>query len=110
MSCNCTCNCGGSWQTPALSLPIDRMMFEGANAMHCAQSPMPRHRLACNLPGLSRARRSTDFDCVTDDNGMMVLLATAGFLIMLGIILTLINYNLKNRQTTKDCKKDAEHL
>ena len=110
MSCNCTCNCEGSWQTPAISLPIHNITFDSDNSMHCAQSPIPRHRLACNLPELSRSRRCTDLDYGTDDFATMVLWATVLLSIVLCIILTFSNYRLRKKLALKDCKKDVEHL
>ena len=110
MSCNCSCSCEGSWQTPAISLPIHSITFDSDNSMHCAQSPTPRHRLACNLPELSRGRRSTDLDCSADDFATIVLWATILFFILLCLILTYSNYRLKSRLAMKDCKKDVEHF
>jgi hypothetical protein len=110
MSCNCSCSCEGSWQTPAISLPIDHITFVSDNSMHCAQSPTPRHRLACNLPDLSRGRRSTSLDCDTDDSATIVLWGTALFFIMLCLILTLINYRLWKKLALKESQKDVEQI
>ena len=110
MSCNCSCSCEGSWQTPEISLPIHSVTFDSDNSMHCAQSPIPRHRLACNLPEISRGKRSTDLDCDTDDFAMIVLCATALFFILWCIILAHINYRLRKMLALEDCQKDAEHL
>ena len=60
MSCNCNCTCDGTWQVPTLSLPINSLTFNGGNDMHCAQSSVPTHRLACNYLWNSRAKRSLD--------------------------------------------------
>ena len=60
MSCNCSCTCQGTWQVPAISLPIDSMTFNGGSDLHCAQSPIPRHQLACNMPSHSRGKRSLE--------------------------------------------------
>ena len=60
MSCNCSCTCQGTWQVPAISLPIDSMTFNGGSDLHCAQSPIPRHQLACNMPSHSRGKRGLE--------------------------------------------------
>ena len=66
MSCSCNCTCLGSWEAPALSLPIQNILFRGNNTMHCSQCSPPRHRLVCNLPEVTRDRRSIGMQYESD--------------------------------------------
>ena len=57
--------CQGTWEAAQASLPIHVMTYHAeSNELHCAQSPDPRHRLACNIPlnstSNSREKRSLE--------------------------------------------------
>ena len=80
-SCSCNCTCEGSWETPAVSLPIHAILFGGNNTMHCAQSSDPKHRLACNLPGVVRDRRSIYMDNAPADFHQQIIFVSFAIII-----------------------------
>ena len=112
MSCNCSCACEGTWQTPAISLPIHAIRFESDNSMHCAQSAPPRHRLACNLPNLSRDKRSAyDMDSETiGDIPPMIYFSFTIILILTCVLLTYNNYMLRRSLNMKNSHHDEHRI
>lgn len=115
MSCNCSCTCEGTFQTPAISLPIHAIRFETGNSMHCAHSSPPRHRLACNFGNLTRDRRSIDMFSETTENSHLfsftVSLTFVSFTVILLLCLICIwltynNYLLRKSLDIKNTSKE----
>lgn len=105
MSCNCSCMCQGTWQVPQTSLPIHGMTFQAGNELHCATSPEPRHRLACNIPSNFRKKRSLeahdDIDQFTDFEVWSIILVLVIIIVILCVILALLAF--KYHKLSKKC-------
>ena len=95
MSCNCSCRCEGAWETPAISLPIHSINFEG-DMMHCAQVAYPQHQLRCNVPELLRRKRSKEAWTNEEDRTIhIVFMITTLFLLCVCALLAYSNYKLQ---------------
>ena len=90
MSCNCSCICQGTWEVPQTSLPIHGMTFQAGHELHCATSPEPRHRLACNIPSNFRKKRSLeahdDIDQFTNFEVWSIISILAVIILLLFVI------------------------
>ena len=95
MSCNCSCRCEGTWETPAMSLPIHSINFEG-DMMHCAQVSYPQHQLTCNVPEFVRRKRYIEEVLNEEDRTVhIVFLITTLFLLCVCALLAYRNYKLQ---------------
>ena len=95
MSCNCSGICEGTWETPAVSLPIHSINFEG-DMMHCAQVSYPQHQLTCNVPEFVRRKRYIEEVLNEEDRTVhIVFLITTLFLLCVCALLAYRNYKLQ---------------
>ena len=96
MSCNCSCICQGTWEVPQTSLPIHGMTFQAGHELHCATSPEPRHRLACNIPSNFRKKRSLeahdDIDQFTNFEVWSIISILAVIILLLFVIFAVLAF------------------
>ena len=96
MSCNCSCICQGTWEVPQTSLPIHGMTFQAGYELHCATSPEPRHRLACNIPSNFRKKRSLeahdDIDQFTNFELWSIISILAVIILLLFVIFAVLAF------------------
>ena len=111
MSCNCSCMCQGTWQVPQTSLPIHGMTFQAGNELHCATSPEPRHRLACNIPSNFRKKRSLeahdDIDQFTNFEVWSIISVLVVIIVLLFVIVAVLAFKY-HKLSKKYCSKNNQ--